>query len=460
MGMQLVRYNSNGTLDTSFGTQGLVLTNMGSSPPSGVWPSGRSDPAYALSVVVQPATGKIVVAGHRGYEFLLARYNANGTLDTSFGASGNGLVTSAAANLDNEDRKVMIDSSGRLVVLGAALGLSYIYSLMRRFDANGVRDLSYGTGGGFAFVNPAANNYTYNFSPVSALLDPVDNAVLVGYTRSSTPDRPAVFRLLPNGGPDLSFGNQGLAFLPGTSSIHPTSIARQTNGKLVVSAGGMLWRLNANGTTDTSFGTAGVASIVAQLPFINKVLAQPDGSVLAIGQSGDSVTGDFAVMRVTNAGLPDATFGTNGLLVFSAGNADVLNDAILQADGKLVVVGTTAATYNIVAGVPARFAASRIFTGIVTGVQLGNMAAALTAFPNPASGSLRVQVSKLPGSALAVGLTLTNSLGQQVRTATIPCHKGTASATLGLVGIAPGIYWLHGQAVGYSETFGQRVVVE
>src|SRR5262250_1448506 len=142
----LARYNSNGTLDASFGTGGRVTTDF-------AVPNDQAE-----SVAVQP-DGRIVVAGaagrftNRGFDFALARYNSNGTLDTSFGTSGKVTTDFAGADdVPSEPSAVALQGDGKIVVVGRSRvgqtpdGDVYDFALAR-FNSNGTLDTSFGTSG-------------------------------------------------------------------------------------------------------------------------------------------------------------------------------------------------------------------------------------------------------------------------------------------------------------------------
>jgi uncharacterized delta-60 repeat protein len=130
----LARYTAAGTLDTSFGSGGVVTTPIG--------PGG--DLIY--SVAIQP-DGKIVAAGFAqegsDYDPALARYTVSGTLDTAFGVSG---VVTTSIN-DSRARGVAIQNDGRIVVAGwAHSGSDYDFAVMR-YTVSGTLDTSFGTTG-------------------------------------------------------------------------------------------------------------------------------------------------------------------------------------------------------------------------------------------------------------------------------------------------------------------------
>ncbi|MCA1625670.1 MAG: FG-GAP-like repeat-containing protein, partial [Acidobacteria bacterium] len=134
----LARYNTDGSLDNSFGTGGKVTTPFGSD----------NDNAYAIAV--QP-DGKIVVAGDSysttlsNYTFAVARYNQDGSLDASFGTGGK--VATDFSSRDDDAYSVAIQKNGKIIVAGrASNGSNYDFALAR-YNTNGSLDASFGTGG-------------------------------------------------------------------------------------------------------------------------------------------------------------------------------------------------------------------------------------------------------------------------------------------------------------------------
>jgi len=131
----LVRYNTNGSLDTSFDTDGKVTTNIG--------PGVSSD----TSVVLQ-ADGKILVAGTNGSDFALARYNTNGSLDTSFDTDGK-VTTDFGAN--DAGRSVAVQADGKILVAGNS-GADFA---LVRYNPDGSLDTSFAKGNTAAYTENA-----------------------------------------------------------------------------------------------------------------------------------------------------------------------------------------------------------------------------------------------------------------------------------------------------------------
>jgi uncharacterized delta-60 repeat protein len=125
----LARYNTNGTLDPSFGTGGRLTTTFGNND-------------VAFSVAVQP-DGKIVTAGFGLFKFALARYNSNGTLDPSFGTGGQ--VTTAIGGLNDGAKRLALQGDGNIVVAGRSYINGDFHSALVRYNSNGTLDAGFGT---------------------------------------------------------------------------------------------------------------------------------------------------------------------------------------------------------------------------------------------------------------------------------------------------------------------------
>jgi uncharacterized delta-60 repeat protein len=127
----LARYNTNGTLDTTFGTGGKAATDF-----------GADDRAFSIAL---QADGKIVAEGMTGNDFALARYNTNGTLDTTFGSGGKVITDFAGSN--DIGLGVAVRSDGKIVAVGRTLSPGRTAFAVARYNANGTLDTTFGTGG-------------------------------------------------------------------------------------------------------------------------------------------------------------------------------------------------------------------------------------------------------------------------------------------------------------------------
>ena len=247
----VARYTSNGTPDTSFGTDGTVRTDIG---------SGSNGEANA--VVIQP-DGKIVVAGSSDGEFAIARYTRGGELDPSFGTDGK-VLTHFQPSSHDAASAVVLEPDGKIVVAGASAtrkphwyGLHSIFALAR-YTRSGALDTSFGSGGkvltGFHYSFDS-QKYAASTTPSFAEIQPDGKIVIAGTGTGVV----AFARYMASGTLDTTFGKGGRALtgFPGNSSAD--AIAGQPDGKFVVGGSTpnefLVARYSANGTRDTSFGT-------------------------------------------------------------------------------------------------------------------------------------------------------------------------------------------------------------
>ena len=270
----LARYNTSGTLDTSFGTGGKVTTNF-----------GATDSANAL--VIQ-TDGKLVAAGASGSDFALSRYNADGTLDTSFGTGGKITTDFGAADSANA---LVIQADGKLVAAGAS-GSDFA---LARYNANGTLDTFFGTGGK-VITNIGADD------SVNALVLQTDGELIAA---GSSAFNPVCFTF-----PCPSYGYFALA------------------------------RYTPAGTLDPSFGNSGqVTTDIGGHAYGYAITIQADGKILVGGASQGSSNLDFTLARYLPSGPLDSTFGTAGKVVTSSSGNDYVRGIALQGDGKIVAAG-------------------------------------------------------------------------------------------------------------------------
>ena len=374
--LALARYlndgSNDGTPDASFGTGGLVTTNL-----------GAEENLYALAL----GSGSIVVAGNRGADdgtgnwtsdIVVARYRndgtADGTLDASFNAGGSpaGTLVSGLAG-DDYANAVVVLSGGSIVVAGevynsTAQNQDY---LLARYTAGGVLDATFnptGTPAGLLLAYYAPGTW----SEINALAVQPDGKVVAAgvgwkYDLGSGFYFPvmAVARFMTDGTLDGSFGTKGVAYAEFVQnnpnmSLYVTTVALAPEGKIVV--GGYtdyyddvsghslqdftLARFTSAGTLDTDFGGGDgmVTSDWNPNDQLRALAVQSDGKIVAVGQSFNELTGfntlDFFVARYTADGVLDNTFDTDGTVSTDFfGYEDYAVDVAIQSDGKIVVSG-------------------------------------------------------------------------------------------------------------------------
>ncbi len=343
----VARYNTDGTIDRTFGSRGRVKTDF---PGLAAVPS---------SVVIQP-DGKIVVAGGAfplftfAGNFKIVRYNRNGSLDTSFGSGG--IVTTffpsgsyASAVALQSDGKII---AGGTVFIDVNIGdASDTDFAMARYNPDGSLDATFGNGGQVTtdFVGKEDDAF-------SVLVQPDGKIVAVGSANDPVKfyDFAAV-RYLSNGAIDTTFGTAGKVTTDfrGGGFDRAHSAALQPDGSIIaagfaISASGAsenfaVARYTSSGVLDTTFSGDGKAQVdfgsCCQAAY--EVLLQSDGKIITVGYpNSESSDSDFLLARLTSTGALDPTFGIGGKVRTSFGDLNGgAQGAALQADGKIVAVG-------------------------------------------------------------------------------------------------------------------------
>jgi uncharacterized delta-60 repeat protein len=280
-------------------------------------------------------------------EFALARYTADGTLDTTFGKKGK--VITAVSGHDVWFDGMAMDGSGRIVLAGQSDGVT---PTLVRYTPNGALDTSFGTGG-VLMTNISAIN-----SGVNVVLQPDGKIVL-----ACTPIDPATnshefmaARFNANGTVDSTFGSGGVVttHLGGDDGIGGMTIqgdgkivlvGHETDGNYNVSTL-YLVRYNTDGTLDNTFGSSGVVSLTNApgiVPTPRGVAVQSDGQIVFGGDWGDPVTQKVALfaVRVSPSGVLETSYGDGGAAWVDAPGVGggAANAIALQPDGALLIAG-------------------------------------------------------------------------------------------------------------------------
>jgi uncharacterized delta-60 repeat protein len=329
----LVRYNADGSLDASFGGgDGIVTTPVGL----------LEDEIF--SVTVQP-DGKIVVAGYvsngSDWDFAVVRYNADGSLDASFGG-GDGIVTTPIGSSFDQGLSVTVQPDGKIVAAGFTFGSTSDFALVR-YNADGSLDESFGGGDGIVTTTVGSEG-----QGLSVKVQPDGKIVVAGFSFTGSDWDFALVRYGADGSLDTSFGGgDGIVTTPVGLSFGQ-SVTVQPNGKIVVAGFSLgstiaLVRYNADGTLDESFGGGDgiVKTPVGSEGQGLSVTVQPDGKIVVAGISFTGSDWDFALVRYGADGTLDTSFGGgDGIVTTPVG---LLNDfgqsVTVQPDGKIVVAG-------------------------------------------------------------------------------------------------------------------------
>ena len=342
----LARYNTDGTLDNSFSVDGKVTTAFGIGEDNG-W-----------SVAIQP-DGKIVVAGYAYNfavrEFAIGRYNTDGTLDNSFSVDGK-VTTAFGTGADGWS--VAIQPDGRILVAGYAYnGTDYDFALAR-YNTDGTLDNSFSVDGKVTTSFGTGHDYGR-----SVVIQPNGKILIAGSAYIGTNGDFAIARYNADGTLDDSFSVDGkvtTAF--GTGTDYGQSVALQPDGKIVV-AGTLLIngtdydfalaRYNTDGALDNSFSVDGKVTTdfgtVSDQAF--SVALQPDGRIVVAGLAYTGSGDDFAVARYLsglNIGVIEFSIANNAPLIYpnpldnhatleyTLQNAETISIHLLDMQGRTV----------------------------------------------------------------------------------------------------------------------------
>lgn len=286
----LARYNADGTLDASFGTGGKATTPV--TPGFDV----------ALAVTIQP-DGRIVTAGYAdngtsGNDFAVARYNPDGSLDTSF--SGDGMVlTPVGSGIDQAADVAM--QGDKVVVAGYTTNGSQSDFALVRYDSNGNLDSTFGSNGVVK-----TDFFTSNDAAEALAVEPDGKIVLAGYT------------------------------------FNPNNVAASNDFALA--------RYEANGSLDTTFGTGGkaVTHFGYGIDLARDVTIQEDGKIVAAGRASSGSQNDFALARYNTNGSLDGEFDFDGRAMTDFGSAeDLAYGLALQDDARIVAAGSSGGDFAL-----------------------------------------------------------------------------------------------------------------
>jgi uncharacterized delta-60 repeat protein len=328
----LVRYNPDGSLDTTFNGSGKVITPIGGGPD------------YAVALVLQP-DGRLVAAGGSSngsdVDFALVRYNPNGSLDTTFNSTGK--VTTPIGGGEDIANAAVVQPDGKLVVAGhSANGPDYDFALAR-YNPNGSLDTTFnGTG---KVITPFGGG----LDKAQALVVQPDGKLLAaGYSHNGSNYDVALARYNANGSLDTTFNGTGKVTTPIGGDDYAFSLVLQPDGKAVagITSGSnsdfALARYDPNGSLDTTFnGTGKVTTPIGSGNDAARALfLQPDGKLVLAGNSVIGSANDAAVARYNANGSLDTTFdGTGKVTAPIGGGDDIVTAALRQPDGKIVVAG-------------------------------------------------------------------------------------------------------------------------
>ncbi len=328
----IARYNSDGTPDKLFGKNGRVNTENGFAVPNGaaIQMDGK------LLVISKPA------------DYMLLRYNTDGTLDDTFGNGGKLAIDFSLYELT----EMVIQNDKKIIIAGHGPFFNSDF-LVARFTADGKPDNTFSEDG------KAVTDFGSSSEFLSSIAIQNDGKIIAaGVTQNGSINTIAIARYTGNGNIDESFGKNGKLtdhFSQGLTTYNASVI--QSDGKLITA--GSVWngndfdfvisRYNDNGSLDNSFNKIGYQTVDfgGGNDYVNSLVIQKDGKVIAAGYSGTTQNSLFAIARLNADGSADQSFDEDGkTLTHFNDNADIAYIVALQKNEKIVVAGSSQTEFN------------------------------------------------------------------------------------------------------------------
>lgn len=334
----IVRYNPDGTLDNTFGTSGRVIAVL------------RGSTRIALQT-----DGKLILGGSMNGGLALARYTSTGRPDNAFGTNGIA-IAGEDGNFSLLFGDLAIQSDGKIVVVGTQETGGHTYpGLIARFNENGTLDEDFR----IKFFDDTNFPDSLQHYLRAVALQPDGRIIMTGDMVGKEGDNYITLGRLTTGpdpwlDPTFGTNGQGTVVTPLANFTHGQgALALQADGKIVM-AGTMtdsfnplnenlvLARYNSNGTLDTTLGGSGIViTEIGQNEMGSDVAIQTDGKIILAGKSYSGTAADILLVRYNSNGSLDTTFGDSGKVISDlGGSSDSARGVVLQSDGKILAIGS------------------------------------------------------------------------------------------------------------------------
>ncbi len=368
--MVIWKYDSTGSLDASFGTGGIAVSDGAAGG------TNRDDVGNGIAL---DGSGNIYVTGYSvngagNNDMVIWKYGSTGSLDASFGTGGIVVINGAAGGNGNDQAYgIVLDSSDNIYITGPSVTSAGDYAIVTlKYDSTGSLDASFGTGG-IAVSNGAAGG-TNNFDESYGItLDSSGNIYVTGYSRNIANNNDMVIlKYDSTGSLDASFGTGGIAVSDGAATGTTgwelgNEIVLDNSGNIYVTGTGtnsnndmVIWKYDSTGSLDSTFGTGGIvvsngAAGGNGADFGYGIKLDSSSNIYVTGYSTNSAGNvDMVIWKYDTKGILYGTFGTGGIVVSNgaAGGTghDVGNGIILDGSGHLYVTGYSpnSANYDMV----------------------------------------------------------------------------------------------------------------
>lgn len=352
----IMRFNANGQgLDNTFGPNGngKIVIDV----------NGGTDEAY--DVAIQP-DGKILVAGYadmgvsnNSYESLVYRFNTDGTLDNTFSFDGK-VVTTVSSSIDLY-RKILLQPDGKIVCIGFG-SFTSLDATVVRYNADGTLDNSFGSSG--KVITDFTNGNTERIYGGS--LQPDGKIVVVGHAHIGSDDDFLVARYNSDGTLDNTFVNAGYRTIDfGLTDDYCNASYVQSDGMVLLVGthdatteyAAVCYRLKADGTTDGTFsGGMGymINDIIAEdSDSYASVDMQSDGKIVICGTSIPTASSDYTkfVVRILSGltiGVAEFTQAETAPLLYPNPVQEIETLKYTLTENQTVTITLTDATGKLV----------------------------------------------------------------------------------------------------------------
>ena len=330
---------ADGDLDITFGDGGIVTTPKAE---ENTYESGKALAFQPDGKIIVVGTTYRYIPGDQIQHFQVVRYNADGSLDNSFGVGGK--VNNEFTSYRDAAFSVALQNDRKIVVAGTFIdirsGNSYIGLV--RYNENGSLDEEFGVGGIVKTV--VVDESTGN----SVFIQPDDKIVVAGISSLFGNQSFLVARYNSDGSLDEDFDEDGIALTPMSSSgTYVNSAVLQTDGKILVAGSTTdgrdyetIVRYNSDGSLDNSFGGDGIVKTEVGLGGkAYSVLVQPDGKIITVGATYSPCCDIGSVVRYDENGSLDEEFGVGGIVIVNPPTSYAFYQVsgVLQSDGRILV---------------------------------------------------------------------------------------------------------------------------
>ncbi|BDC34793.1 hypothetical protein Noda2021_07510 [Candidatus Dependentiae bacterium Noda2021] len=322
-----------------------------------------STPQGRINAVAAQTDQKIVATGFSSNVIQTVRYNTDGSLDAAYGTAG---VVQTTVGQTATGRAIAIQTDGMSVVAGEAIIAGVPNIVLARYTTAGVLDAAFGTGG---IVTTQLDD---GASANAIALQADGSIVIAGTVANGGTTEFFVARYSTLGVPDITFGSGGFTTTPIGDFAGANAIAIQTDGSIVVggfavingSSEFALARYTSTGLLDGTFGSGGITiTPIGSSDRINSLAIQADGNIVVAGSSVINNTNSLTVARYDTTGTLDVTFGTAGIVLTPVDTGSIGYSVLIQPDTNIVVAGVSQSISNQLTILVARYTSAGALDG-------------------------------------------------------------------------------------------------